>query len=56
VGAVIIAGSTLYITLREAQVSDVETAPADETGAPAEPLDYALRQKEERDMVERGET
>jgi len=53
VGAVIIAGSSLYITLREAQTADVETVPSDETGAPAEPLEYALRQKEERDMVDR---
>jgi len=53
VGAVIIAGSSLYITLREAQTADVEAAPSDETGAPAEPLEYALRQKEERDMVDR---
>jgi len=53
VGAVIIASSTLYITLREAKVSDVDTAPPDETGTPAEPLAYALRQKEERDMVDR---
>jgi len=53
-GAVIIAGSTLYITLREAQKADVEITPPDETGAPAEPLEYALKQKEERDMVERG--
>ncbi len=51
-GAVIIAGSSLYITLREAQKSDVEIVPPDETGAPAEPLSYALRQKEERDMMD----
>jgi len=54
VGAVIIAGSTLYITLREARKADVAITPAEESGAPTEPLDYALRQKEERDMVERG--
>jgi len=54
VGAVIIAGSTLYITLREAKKSDVEIAPPEESGAPTEPLDYALRQKEEREMVERS--
>ena len=53
-GAVIIAASSLYITLREAQKSDVEITPPDETGAPAEPLAYALRQKAERDMVERA--
>jgi len=53
VGAIIIAASSLYITLREAQTADVETAPSDETGTPAEPLEYALRQKEERDMVDR---
>jgi drug/metabolite transporter (DMT)-like permease len=53
-GAIIIAGSSLYITLREAKTADVETAPADETGTSSEPLDYALRQKRERDMVERG--
>ena len=52
-GAVIIAGSSLYITLREAKKADVETAPSDETGAPAEPIDSALRQREEREMVER---
>jgi len=54
VGAVIIAASSLYITLREAQTADVEIAPSDETGTPAEPLEYALRQKQERDMVERA--
>jgi drug/metabolite transporter (DMT)-like permease len=53
VGAVIIAGSSLYITLREAQTADVEVTPSDETATPSEPMDYALRQKEERDMVDR---
>lgn len=53
-GAVIIAGSSLYITLREAGEADVDTAPSDETGTPSEPLSYAMRQKEERDMVERA--
>lgn len=53
-GAIIIAGSSLYITLREAQKASLDTVPSDETGTPSEPLDYALRQKEERDMVERA--
>jgi len=53
VGAAVIAGSSLYITLREAQEADVETAPSDETGAPTEPLDYALKQREEKEMARR---
>ena len=51
-GAAIIAGSSLYIAYREAQKSDVPITPSDEVGGPSEPLSYALRQKEERDMVE----
>ena len=52
VGAAIIASSSLYIAYREARKSDVPLAPMDETGGPSEPLSYALKQKEERDMVD----
>ncbi len=51
VGAVIVAGSSLYITYRESQ-KRVDPTPVDETGTPAEPLEYALRQFEEKEMME----
>lgn len=54
VGAVIIAGSSLYIAYRESRLPDHAITPSDEIGGPSEPLSYALRQKEERDMVEAG--
>lgn len=53
-GAVIVAGSSLYITYREAQRTRSEPTPMDETATPAEPLDYAMRHREEREMVESG--
>ncbi len=51
VGALIVAGSSLYITYREAQTGG-DATPVDETGTPAEPLEYALRQLEEKEMME----
>ena len=52
VGAAIIASSSLYIAYREAQKTDQPLPRSDEVGGPTEPLAYALRQKEERDMVD----